>query len=91
MLHYAHSRVYRLHKQLSNQANQYGDWKMTRIETQSPSGQAFYIEESKDFDNEGNMIVGRGFFAGIIQGDCDLSGVFFETIEEAKKAIGEYS
>lgn len=58
-----------------------------RIETTSPSGQEFYIEQASDFNDKGEIVKGRGFFAGWIDGDCDLSGIFFETLDEAKAAI----
>lgn len=53
-------------------------------------GVKFYIEPAGDFDDLGRSVVGRGFFAGLVQGRDQLSGVFFETKDMALSAIARY-
>jgi hypothetical protein len=53
-------------------------------------GHKFYIEQSADFDDDGRMIAGRGWFAGLVKGNDSLGGIFFETKEAALDAIATY-
>ena len=55
------------------------------------AGIKFYIEQSADFDDNGRAVAGRGWFAGIMEGNAMTGGVFFETREAAMKAAHEYS
>lgn len=50
-------------------------------------GCKFYLERSKDFDDAGRVVNGRGYFAGLIRGKDWMHGVFFETREAALDAI----
>lgn len=62
---------------------------MTEYKT-NQYGIEFYIERSKDFDNNGRVIDGRGWFAGLTKGREHLGGVWFETREQALDAIHRY-
>lgn len=53
-------------------------------------GIRFYIEAARDFDDMGRNVEASGVYAGIIQGNCELSGVWFETREAALSAISTY-
>lgn len=53
-------------------------------------GIRFYIERAKDFADDGRMIDGRGWFAGLVAGNDELSGVWFETRTEALLAVADY-
>ena len=53
-------------------------------------GIKFYIEQASDFDDAGRQVTGRGWFAGIVRGNDDLGGVWFETREDALRAISDY-
>jgi hypothetical protein len=66
-----------------------GDTQMTKYFT-NPRGIRFYVEEARDFDETGRNIKGRGFFAGLVQGNCDLGGVWFPTYEAAFSAGMNY-
>lgn len=61
-----------------------------RTEITNAAGIKFYVERSKDFDDAGRMTDGRGWFAGIIDGNNDTGGIFFETRESALDAIASY-
>ena len=61
-----------------------------RTEITNAHGHRFYIERGKDFDDAGRMVDGKGWFAGIINGRHDFSGVWFETREAALDAIADY-
>ena len=50
-------------------------------------GTRWYIERAKDFDDSGRMVDGRGYFAGIIRGQCYESGVWFPTYAAAINAV----
>lgn len=63
---------------------------MNRTELTNAHNVRFYLEQSADFDDAGRVIVGRGWYAGLIVGRADLSGVWFETKEAALDAISEY-
>jgi len=58
--------------------------------TTNQHGVRFYIERSGDFDDAGQAIAGRGWFAGIVRGKDELGGVFFETREAALAAIADF-
>lgn len=53
-------------------------------------GIKFYLEQSTDFADDGRMVAGRGWFAGLVQGDDHLGGVFFDARKQALDAIAEY-
>lgn len=53
-------------------------------------GTRFYIERAADFDDEGRPTSGRGWFAGLVVGKDELSGVWFETRDAALAAIADY-
>lgn len=63
---------------------------MERTEHTNAAGIKFYLERAKDFDDAGRMINGSGWFAGLIRGRDDLSGVWFETREAALDAISSF-
>jgi hypothetical protein len=50
----------------------------------------FYIERAGDFDDNGRFIWGRGWFAGLVVGNDELSGVWFDTRNQALSAISNY-
>ena len=54
------------------------------------AGIRFYIEASMDFADNGAMIAGRGFHAGLVVGNDMLGGVWFETREAAVDAISNW-
>ena len=56
----------------------------------NPAGFKFYVEQSADFDDDGRMKAGRGWYAGQVIGNDFLGGVFFDTREQAIDAITEY-
>lgn len=58
--------------------------------TTNTHGIRFYIERAKDFDDDGRMIDGRGWFAGLVVGNDELSGVWFETRDHALAAVADY-
>lgn len=58
--------------------------------TTNAHGVLFYIERAKDFDDAGRMIDGRGWFAGLVVGNDELPGVWFETRDEAIAAVANY-
>jgi len=62
---------------------------MTRYTTNT-HGFRFYIERAKDFDDDGRTIDGSGFFAGLVEGNDELSGVWFPTEYAAQVAIAEF-
>ena len=53
-------------------------------------GIKFYIEKSSDFDDAGRMVAGRGWYAGLVKGNDQLGGVFFDTREQALDAVDQY-
>ena len=53
-------------------------------------GVKFYIEKSSDFNDQGCIIPGRGWHAGLMDGDSMAGGIFFETKDAALRAISEY-
>lgn len=53
-------------------------------------GVRFYIERASDFDDAGRVVPGKGWFAGIVAGKDELSGVWFETRDDALDAIAGY-
>lgn len=55
------------------------------------AGIKFYIEQSADFDDNGRMIAGRGWYAGIVDGNAQTGGVFFETRDAAMRAAHQYT
>ena len=57
----------------------------------SPAGFKFYIEQSADFDDDGRMKAGRGWYAGRVIGNDFIGGVFFDTREQALNAIHQYT
>ena len=63
---------------------------MNRTEITNAHGIKFYIEQSADFDDAGRMVAGRGWYAGLIKGNDDMSGVFFDTRNQAFDAVAEY-
>jgi hypothetical protein len=54
------------------------------------AGIKFYIEQAGDFDNSGRACAGRGWFAGLVVGNSELGGVWFETKEAALDAIAAW-
>lgn len=64
---------------------------MNRTEITNANGIKFYIEQSADFDVAGLMVAGRGWYAGLVKGDDDMSGVFFETRDQATDAIADFA
>lgn len=64
---------------------------MDRTEHTNRHNVRFYVERACDFDDAGRVIAGRGWFAGLIRGRDDLSGVWFETKEAALDAIADYA
>lgn len=63
---------------------------MARKEITNEYGIKFYIEPNYDFGDDGIIRVVKGVFAGLIDGTCDLSGVFFEDEGAAVSAISTY-
>ena len=63
---------------------------MNRTEVTNAHGMKFYIEQSADFDEAGRMAAGRGWYAGLVNGNDDMGGVFFDARDQALKAIAEY-
>lgn len=64
---------------------------MTRTEYKTNQhGFRFYIERAGDFDDNGHPIEGRGWFAGLVVGRDELSGIWFATRDEALAAIADY-
>lgn len=63
---------------------------MNRTETTNRHNVRFYIEQACDFDDDGRIVAGRGWYAGLIAGRDDMSGVWFETKEQAMDAIADY-
>lgn len=64
---------------------------MNRTEITNAHGIKFYIEQSADFDDAGRMVAGHGWYAGLVNGNDDMSGVFFETREQATDAIADFA
>ena len=64
---------------------------MKRTEITNAHGIKFYIEQRADFDDAGRMVAGRGWYAGLIKGNDDMSGVFFETRGQAADAIADFA
>jgi hypothetical protein len=64
--------------------------KMNRTEHTNQHGIRFYIEQACDFDDNGRVVAGRGWYVGIIRGRDDMSGVWFETKEAAQAATADY-
>lgn len=64
---------------------------MNRTEITNAHGIKFYIEQSADFDDAGRMVAGLGWYAGLVNGDDDMSGVFFETRDQAFGVVVEYA
>jgi len=58
--------------------------------TTNRHGTRFYIERAADFDDAGRPTDGRGWFAGLVVGNDELSGVWFETRDAAFAAISNY-
>lgn len=54
-------------------------------------GHKFYIEQAADFADDGRMVAGNGWFAGLVQDNAALSGVWFATKEAALNAIADYT
>ncbi len=63
---------------------------MTTQQITNPHGIKFYVEQSADFDDAGRMVAGRGWYAGLIEGNDMLGGVFFDTRDQAIDAINEH-
>jgi len=53
-------------------------------------GIKFYVEQARDFDDKGHPCAGRGWFAGLVKGNDELGGAWFETREQAVDAIAIY-
>lgn len=58
--------------------------------TTNQHGIRFYIERAADFDDAGRFIDGRGWFAGLVVGEDELSGVWFESRYQALASIADY-
>tara|TARA_B000000460_G_scaffold248191_1_gene225072 strand:+ start:13585 stop:13779 length:195 start_codon:yes stop_codon:yes gene_type:complete len=58
--------------------------------TTNQHGIRFYIETAMDFADDGRVIEGRGVFAGLVQGNDELGGVWFADEHSARAAIAEY-
>lgn len=50
-------------------------------------GIKFYIEGAADFTDRGHYTSGKGWFAGLVKGNAELGGVWFETRAQALDAI----
>lgn len=64
---------------------------MNRTEITNAHGIKFYIEQSADFDDAGRMVAGLGWYAGLVKGNDDMSGVFFGTRDQATDAIASFT
>lgn len=60
------------------------------MEITNKYGIKFLIEKSKDFDDSGRMIDGNGYFASIVKDSHIMSGVFFDSYDQALNACHSY-
>jgi len=63
---------------------------MNRTEYNNQHGVRFYIEQACDFDDDGRVVAGRGWYVGLIRGRADMSGFWYETKEAAQAATADY-
>lgn len=60
---------------------------MATTYTTNQHGIRFYIEPSMDVADDGRFVEGNGVFAGLVQGNDELPGVWFQDESAAREAI----